>query len=131
MKRIRNLVLGGLQQKICNLVLFPIIIIMTFYTILAVYEIRRIRGLLEDSSMEQEASITGTANQNMLQTAEETLTHNTDLESHIADTFFGNVAGEVRSPADYARTIYDCRESIPGVPVLPPDPSLVHPQQHA
>jgi cell division protein FtsW (lipid II flippase) len=87
------MVLGGLQQKIFNLVLFTIIIIMTFYTILAVYQIRRIQGLLEESSDEQQASITGTANQIMVQTAEETLTHNTDLESYIADTFFGNVAG--------------------------------------
>ena len=124
MRKIRNMVLGGLQQKIFNLVLFTIIIIMTFYTILAVYQIRRIQGLLEESSDEQQASITGTANQIMVQTAEETLTHNTDLESYIADTFFGNVAGEIRTLADYALTIYDYRDSIPGVPVLPPDPSL-------
>ena len=123
MRKIRNLVLGGLQQKIFNLVLFTIIIIMTFYTILAVFQIRRIQGLLEESSDEQQAVITGTANQVMLQTAEETLTHNTDLESYIADTFFGNVAGEIRTLADYALTLYDYRESIPSVPVLPPDPS--------
>ena len=66
MRKIRNLIIGGLQQRIFNLVLFTIIIIMTFYTVLAVYQIRRIQDLLEESSEDQQAVITGTANQVML-----------------------------------------------------------------
>ena len=124
MRKIRNLVIGGLQQKIFNLVLFTIIIIMTFYTIMGVYQIRHITGLLEESSEEQQAAITGTANEVMLQTAAETLTHNTDLESYIADSFFISVAGEVRTLGDHALSIYEYRDSILGVPVAWPDPSM-------
>ena len=124
MKKVRNLVIGGLQQKIFNLVLFTIIIIMTFYTVLALYQIRHIRGLLEESSSQQEKAITETAGQVMLRTAEETLTHNTDLESYIADSFFTSVAGEVRTLSDHALSIYEYRENIPHVSVHKPDPSM-------
>ena len=50
MKKIRNLVIGGLEQKIFNLVLFSIILIVLAFMGVAVYQTRSLSSLFQKTS---------------------------------------------------------------------------------
>ena len=53
MKKIRNLVIGGLEQKIFNLVLFSIILIVLAFMGVAVYQTRSLSSLFQKTNEEQ------------------------------------------------------------------------------
>ena len=123
MKKIRNFVFGGLQQKIFNLVLFSILLIMIIVTAASFYETASTRDVLNEAAEEQKTAISGIASQVMDQTAQETLTHNTELESYIVDTLFTDIKGEVMTLANYAASLYTHADRYGARPVAFPDPS--------
>ena len=124
MKKIRNFVLGGLQQKIFNLVLISILLIMAVSAAAGLYQVRSIQTLMARTAQEQKESISGIASQVMDQTASETLTHNTELESYIVDTLFTDIRGEVSTLSSYAASLYARSDQYEARPVDFPDPSL-------
>lgn len=63
MKRVRNLVIGGIQQKVFNLVLYAIILIMAAYTIVIIYQSNRLAALASETSEKQRQAVTETVMQ--------------------------------------------------------------------
>lgn len=60
MKKIRNITLGGIQQKIYNLVLTTIILIIAAYTAVFFYQMNKIQNSVADISPQWEALTAGT-----------------------------------------------------------------------
>ena len=53
MRKIRNLVIGGIQQKVFNLVLFTIILMVGAYTAVIMSQLTSLRKLVTETNAQQ------------------------------------------------------------------------------
>ena len=123
MKKIRNIVLGGIQQKIFNLVLITIILVVAAYTAVIFYQAGYINTLVTDTNNQQKQSIIATSRETMDAVIQNSLGTDTQMEAMIADNLFKNLAGAVSMLGDYAEKILDNPEAYSERPVEAPDPS--------
>ena len=85
MKKIRNIVLGGIQQKVFNLVLITIILVVAAYTAVIVYQVGYINTLVTDTNNQQKQSIIATSRETMDAVIQNSLSTDTKMEAMIAD----------------------------------------------
>ena len=123
MKKIRNIVLGGIQQKVFNLVLITIILVVAAYTAVIVYQAGYINTLVTDTNNQQKQSIIATSRETMDAVIQNSLSTDTKMEAMIADNLFKNLAGAVSMLGDYAEKILDNPEAYSERPVEAADPS--------
>ena len=121
MKKIKNIVLGGLQQKIFNLVLITILLIVAAYTIVISYQTKNLSSLVADTGEKQENSIEEISTRTMDAVVENSLSRSTQLEAYIANELFEDVAKNVTILGDYAEKLFSDPDSFPGKEVLLPD----------
>ncbi len=124
MKKIRNLVIGGLQQKIFNLVLFTIIAIVIVFTLAAVYQSGSLTSIFTQTNSEQKEAIRDSTSTVMEAVIDSTMTRQTELEAYIADDLFREVGGQVRMLANLMEDLYERRDSVIERAVSWPDASL-------
>ena len=124
MKKIRNIVLGGIQQKVFNLVLITILLVVAAYTAVIVYQAGYINTLVTDTNNQQKQSIIATSRETMDAVIQNSLSTDTKMEAMIADNLFKNLAGAVSMLGDYAEKILDNPEAYTERPVEAPDPSM-------
>ena len=122
MKKIRNLVIGGLQQKIFNLVLFSIILIVLAFMGVAVYQTRSLSSLFQKTSEEQKTAVTDSTTAIMEGVIDTTMTREAALEAYIADSMFREVAAQVITLADITRDLYANSDGLREIPTYAPDP---------
>ena len=120
MKKIKNWVLGGLQQKIFNLVLITIILIVVAYTIVISYQTKNLSKIVAETGAQQEESIKEISTLTMDAVVQNNLGTTTELEAYIADELFENLGKNVTILGDYAEKLFSDPESFPGQEVLPP-----------
>ena len=65
MKKIRNIVIGGIQQKVFNLVLIVILLMMAAYTVVIIHQTGRIGSLVAETNERQKQSISAISKQTM------------------------------------------------------------------
>ena len=58
MKKYKNIVIGGIQQKVFNLVLVTILLMMAAYTVVVIYQADRLSALSSETNEQQKQSIT-------------------------------------------------------------------------
>ena len=95
MKKVMNLVIGGLQTKIFNLVLTTILLMVAAYTAVIVYQAKSLRLLSEETNEQQRSSIEAISGQTMNAVAVESLNRTAELEAAVADSTFRTVAKDV------------------------------------
>ena len=122
MKKIRNLVIGGLEQKIFNLVLFSIILTVLVFMAVAIYQNRSLTSLFQKTSEEQKNAITESTTAIMEGVIDTTMTREAALEAYIADSMFSEVAAQVTTLADLTRDLYDNSDGLREIPSYAPDP---------
>ncbi len=123
MKKIKNIVIGGIQQKVFNLVLITIILMMAVNTVVIVYEAGRIGRLETETNALITDSITTISQQTMDGVLHKSLTQSTRMQANIADDLFADTVGVVRMLADYAGHIFADPSAYSLRAVSPPDPS--------
>ena len=124
MKKIKNWVLGGLQQKIFNLVLITIILIVAAYTIVINYQAKHLQALVTETSLKQEASIDEISTMTMDAVVNSSLNKTTELEAYIANEVFEDLQKNVMILGDYAEKLFADPESWPEREVNLPDQAL-------
>ena len=92
MKKIRNIVLGGIQQKVFNLVLITILLVVAAYTAVILYQAGYINTLVTDTNNQQKQSIIATSRETMDAVIQNSLGTDTKMEAMIADNLFKNLA---------------------------------------
>ena len=122
MKKIRNLVIGGLEQKIFNLVLFSIILIVLAFMGVAVYQTRSLSSLFQKTNEEQKTAVTDSTTAIMEGVIDTTMTREASLEAYIADSMFREVAAQVITLADITRDLYANPDDLREIPSYAPDP---------
>ena len=124
MKKVFNLVIGGIQQKVLNLVLITIILMGAAVSLISFFQLRSLRKLTEETSVRQQEAISGISRETMDTVVKESLGATTQREAEIADNLFSSVAGHVRMLGDYAEKLFDDPDAYPQYELNGPDAAL-------
>ena len=121
MKKFGNITIGGIQQKIFNLVLITIILILAAFSAVSFYQTNKLTNIVEDSSTEQKESITSTSEQTMKAILDSNLTQSTQMEAYIAGDIFKDTERVVKIIADYTVKLFASPDNYPDVETNVPD----------
>ena len=124
MKIIRGLKIGGLQQKIFNLMLIIIAILIGIYTAFYFYQQKNLTQVVQEASVEQQASITAVSEETMAAVLNTSLSRTTALQAYIADDLFADVRTDVETLRAFATELFAHAESFDAHPFSEPDPAL-------
>ena len=123
MRKIKNLVIGGIENKIFNLVLITTILIVAAYTAVISYQAKSLHTLVTETNGKQKESIAGISETTMDSVITNTLTNDTLMKATIADNVFQEVENNVRTMGDYAKVLFEDPESVSPREAAPPDAS--------
>ncbi len=120
MKTIWGIKFGGLQQKIFNLMLIFIVVLLGAYSAVAYYQHKKLAAVVEDASVEQQDSIRSVSEQTMEAVLNSSMTQTTALQAYIANDVFSDVQGDVQTLKFYAETLFDHADRFPDRKVTAP-----------
>ena len=121
MKKIMNLVIGGIQNKIFNLVLVTTILIMAVYLAVILVQSNKLTTLVGQTNEKQQEAVSEISSNAMNQIISGSLGKNTELEAEYSDRGFAELKSMVSMISDYAEKLYSDPGSYAGVPVSLPD----------
>ena len=124
MRKIRNITLGGIQQKIFNLVLIMIVLVMAAYSVVIYFQMNRINELVSETNGKQKAAITAVSTETMDAVIARSLTTNTQMQAHIANELFSDTADTVNALGDHARMLFEAPERYLAREVARPNADL-------
>ena len=120
MKIIHGIKIGGLQQKLFNLMLFFIIALVGAYAAVSVLQQKNLSAVVQAASVEQQASITAVSEETMEAVLEATMGKSTALQAYIADDLFADVRGDVLTLRSVAEQLFAHGDDFPSRTVAPP-----------
>ena len=106
MKKFKNFVIGGIQQKVFNLVLITALMLMAAYTIVIAVQTGRISQIADETNRQQKQSITEISRETMDAVVNSSLVQSVGMQAYIADDLFRDTAGVVQVIADYAEHLF-------------------------
>ena len=121
MKIIRGLKIGGLEQKIFNLMLIFIAALVGAFVAVSVYQQKNLARVVEEAGLEQQASITAVSEATMEAVLEASLTKTTALQAYIASDLFADVKTDVLTLREFAEELFAHSENFSAHPFYPPD----------
>ncbi len=121
MKKFKNITIGGIQQKVFNLVLITLLLMMAVNTVVIFHQSKRLSSLVRETSEAQKASITEISDWTMTEVLDSNLAQSTQMEARLAGELFGDAAHIVSVVADYTEKLFEDPESYPVRSVAPPD----------
>ena len=122
MKRIKNLVIGGIQSKVFNLILYTVLLLTAAFMAVSIYQNHMLAQLAAESSQAQQAATGEITGQVMDAVVEQSLARSNQTDAAIADAMFEAQAQRVRFLADYAQKLFAHPEAYPPQPSAGPDP---------
>lgn len=117
MKKIRNLVIGGIENKVINLVLLTVFLIVLAFLIVIHHQSKQLAELIVDTNQKQQASMEMISSSAMRGVMENTMNRNAKMQADLADEMFCSVKDDIRAIADYATKLYADPEAYPKIPV--------------
>ena len=123
MKKFRNLVIGGIETKVFNLILATVIVIMAAFTGVTYYQGNMLTELTAETSVRQQEATSGIISETMSLVIRNTMARTTDMESQIVDEMFRDIKARVLMVADYASKVLAEPDSFSAKPYAGPDAS--------
>ena len=120
MRIINGIKFGGLQQKILNLMLVFIIILVGAFVAVSIYQQNNLTKIVQQTSAEQQASIEAVSEETMKTVLETSMVQSTALQAYIADDLFGDVRSDVLTLQTFATELFEHADSFSGHAVDPP-----------
>ncbi len=121
MRKFKYITIGGIQQKIFNLVIITIVLMIAVYTAVIMHQVNGLTGLVRDASDSQKRSITDISEQTMSAVLNSNLTQSTQMEAYIAEDVFGDAVRVVNVIADYTGKLFADPGAYPARAVSLPD----------
>ncbi len=121
MKKLKNITIGGIQQKVFNLVLITLLLMMAANMAVIVYQSGFLARLLNDTNNAQKTSITDMSGRMMDSVLDASLTKSTQLQAELAGELFGDAAGIVKTVAKYTESLFADPARYPVREVFLPD----------
>lgn len=113
MKIIKGIKLGGLQQKIFNLMLLFMLALIGAYTAVSVYQQNNLSQTVKKASTEQQISISMVSEETMEAVLGATVQKSNALQAYIANDLFGDVRSNVLTMQAFATQLFEHPELFP------------------
>ncbi|MBQ6595305.1 MAG: SpoIIE family protein phosphatase [Clostridia bacterium] len=123
MKKIKNLVIGGIEQKVFNLILITAVLIAAAFIAGLLYHNRMLADLTAETGEKQLQAVTDITSRVMEQVVDKSMDRTTYLESQISDELFHDLATRVEMLGEYAGKLVSEPESFPRMAWKGPDPA--------
>ncbi len=123
MKKFKSFVIGGIQQKIFNLVLVFLLLTMAAYTVVILHQTNSLNVLVTETSDRQKQSIADISRQTMDAVISQSQSQSTQMEAMLADDMFKDLGAAVRMLADYAEKLFASPGDFGAREYAPPDKS--------
>ena len=124
MKKYKNLVIGGIQQKVFNVMLVTILLLVAAYTAVIVYQAVNLKKLTAETNLRQKEAIVEISGTTMDAVVADSLASRTEMSAKLADDLFAKLASTVRILADSAENLLQSPGLYPARPFALPDASL-------
>ena len=124
MKKIKNLVIGGIQQKVFNLVLVTILLLIAAYTAVIVYQSSSLKKLTAETNLRQKEAIAEISETTMDAIVADSLTSKAEMAAMLADDLFVRLSSTVQILADSAEMLLQTPELYSARPFALPDASM-------
>ena len=115
--------LGGLQQKILNLVLVFLFALIAVFAGVWFYQSGSLNAVVSDAGREQQNAIEKVSGDTMHQLIDNSMTKTNALQAYIADDMFSDVKTDVATLQSLATELFEHMDSFEPYPVYPPDPA--------
>ena len=106
MKKFKNLVIGGIESKVLNLILITVIVITAAFVGATVYHSRLLTTLSTENNEKQEQALTEITSGVMTQVVDQSLDTITQLNARLTDEMFHNLAVRVGMMGEYAGKLF-------------------------
>ena len=113
MKKYKNLVIGGIQQKVFNVMLVTILLLVAAYTAVIVYQAVNLKKLTAETNLRQKEAIVEISGTTMDAVVADSLASRTEMLAKLADDLFAKLASTVRILADSAEDLLQSPELYP------------------
>ena len=120
MKIIHGIKIGGLQQKIFNLMLIVILALVGAFAAVSIYQQKNLTHVVEEANAEQQTAITAVSEATMEGVLASTMAKTTALQAYIAGDLFGDVKTDVQTFQAFATELFANAELFPPHPFSPP-----------
>ena len=121
MRKVKNLVIGGIESKVVNLILITVLVISLAYNGAIIYQNRVLTQLSTENNEKQEQALTQIAGGVMDAVVESGLNDKTTLQAQLTDEVFHNLAIRVQIMGEYAEKLLSDPEGNPRKEYAAPD----------
>ena len=122
MKKYKNLVIGGIENKLFNIFLITAIVLVFTFMGTSAYQNKTLKNIAARTNEQQKESITDITSNVMDQVVQSGLDNTTVLEAQIADELFHGLGTRVRMLEEYAYKLLKDPSSVSSYPYAGPDP---------
>ncbi len=124
MKKVFGITLGGLQQKIMNLVLIFLLALIAVFMGITIYQTNNLNKIVSQTRDEQQEAIGKVSGNTMQQVIQSSMTKTTALQAYIADDMFSDIKTDVATLQSLATGLFEHKDSFEPFPASLPDKSL-------
>ena len=121
MKKYGKFVIGGIRQKVFNLVLYSMLLVMIVYSVVILQQMTDLNELVTETNEQQKESILQISQTTMGAVVDANLVSSTQLQAELADNLFGDTAGVVESIAYYTERVFAAPEDYTAKDIPLPD----------
>ena len=121
MKRIKNLVIGGIQSKVFNLILYTVVLLTAAFTVMFLVHSNMLTNLTRESSAKQQAAIGQITDRVMDQVVTQSLSRSNRTEARFANEMFESVRDRVTFLGDLTANLLAHPEDYTPRPYAGPD----------
>ena len=112
MKVFHGIKIGGLQQKIFNLMLILLLLLLAAFVTVSVYQKNSLTRVVEKASADQQSAITEVSEATMEAVLDGTMQKTTALQAYIAGDIFNDVKTDVLTLQTFATELYEHADSF-------------------
>ena len=123
MRKFKNLVIGGIESKVVNLVLISILLVAAVFVVSMLTQNHLLTDLTEETSERQLASVTGTTSDVIHTVIEESMSRQTELEAMVIDDLFRARSVGVQMVGEFAAKLLSAGDIVPHASWQRPDAS--------
>ncbi len=120
MRKFKHLVIGGIENKIFNLILITAILLSLAFVGATAYHSRMLAKLTADTSAKQQEEMSDIANQVVDNVLDNSMQRSAALEAQLADAMFQSLKARVQLMGDYAYRLYSDPDSVTPHPYAAP-----------
>ena len=123
MKIIRGIKIGGLQQKIFNMMLIFLAGLIAIYTTFSLMQQKSLASVVQEAGEEQQSAIETVSQETMQAVLNSSMLKTNALQAYIANDLFADVQTDVLTLQAFAEGLFEHKDSFSPHPFYAPDPA--------